>query len=1731
MSTLVSPAPAQPPAKYTEGNKDQVLRGNGRVNPSTLGMELDISLGNYPGRGIDVPVTISYSSKVWRLNFLNSEPLNSGSSCYSLYQALYSDRSASGWTTSLATPYIEYVGWDNPFDQHGFPLMDAECLPDGTNQGNTNSIIKRIIVHLPSGETHELRSDDSIHVYNAGSPQPTKNGIYFATDSSNIKYVEDSVGGTYKMLMPDGSFYEFAQGLSPLGATGQGPAVRKAQKFQDRNGNTNTFNLQNGAWTDTLQRNLKAPFGLTAPGLPTDEENPQIYSLPGMTGTFKFHWKRLKGETPQESGLTDFDQALKYLGDRYLVNGQISYRPPGEVLFSSENEAKVMGGETIFNPVVLTRIDLPTGGSYRFSYDVYGRMERIYYPTGGEERFTYGEIPGLSPVQPGDVSAKANFGVITREMYEKAGQGTPYPWEYEARFVEPRGYKVIIKNPEDITVERFIHRGNDPQEGQVNGSFGFDDGLAGMVYEERTFDKTGVLVSKALIHWEKNSFAVNPDFTADWHPRVTHEERFVYDPETGDGVGATTKFEYEGNLDLRETPVLTSKTSQFQFEPQPGGGNGLILGENPDPNPTPVPTPVPQNLLRTLESTYLINDPEVENWKKDIYKNRNLIDLVSVSEIKNPVGEAVSRSETIFDEGQLSPEVGRGNPTSEKVWDSGKGVVDDPLAFVRTRAKFDEYGNLIEQIDANGKITRTEFDPAFHAYPVRVTTPIPGDGMNSADAAFETVTTYEMSSGLPLSITDLNGRETTFEYDWETLRLKRLVPPAGGSIVEKTYNDQANEFWVKSRTQIDQNKWIESTAYFDGLGRPFKTEKIDEKGNIIVEKEFDSSGRVSRMSNPYRVGEAKNWTTNVYDDAGRLREAISPDGAKIRKKTGVLISDLVGTTAEITDQAGKKRTGVYDALGRILRVVEDPEGQNLKTDYLFDQLGNLRKTVQGEQVRYFWVDSLNRLLYSKQPEQEPNPEFSETDPLTGNAQWSAKYEYDEKGNMIRTTDARGVSVEAVYDNLDRIISRDYSDSTPDVSFFYDGTGLDSVPENSKGKITRISNSVSETRNTGFDNLGRIKSLEQSTGGRIFRTSYVYNLGGDITEATYPSGRKIFNAYDQNGDLVQVSGIKANQSEERIYLNQISYNPGGEIEKMRLGNGRWETAEFNQRQQVTKIGLGYSDTDSGLLKIEYGYGDENQNNGSLLQQKIKIPGLSNEIIQDYAYDSLNRLESARETTASQISWQQSFDYDRYGNRSFDQTGTSTLGSSEPKKVTNPSINSSKNRLVADQDGNGQVDYQYDKNGNVILNAENQRFSFDGENRLIGFFGSGNQTATPNATYEYDGRGKRVRKVQNGVETIFAYDIAGNLIAEYSTETSPNPKTSYLTNDHLGSPRIITDGAGAVISRHDYLPFGNDVTGELGNVGGRTESQGYNQPDDIRKKFTGYERDEESGLDFAQARYYQPGHGRFTSVDPLMASANVKNPQTLNRYSYVLNNPYKFVDPLGLISENTGACGTNCVNSGSFLDGSSYSGVDDSVRDAFKNMEAQRQKDQCQCKAKKKPRKKKRRSKKQTPKKAEEPQTNNGTGAEEEELVQINTTTGNSEELAREIAKSLNETYIKEQAIIEGLIAEIGAAGVKALASELGETFDPQISGGTDTSVKIDLPSPGTVLAEMFNVGVDSVNALIQNRIQGENNVNLILMNADVNMQGRVDEQEIRPTLEQARARGIELHKNAVKRLKP
>ena len=107
--------------------------------------------------------------------------------------------------------------------------------------------------------------------------------------------------------------------------------------------------------------------------------------------------------------------------------------------------------------------------------------------------------------------------------------------------------------------------------------------------------------------------------------------------------------------------------------------------------------------------------------------------------------------------------------------------------------------------------------------------------------------------------------------------------------------------------------------------------------------------------------------------------------------------------------------------------------------------------------------------------------------------------------------------------------------------------------------------------------------------------------------------------------------------------------------------------------------------------------------------------------------------------------------------------------------------------------------------------------------------------------------------------------------------------YYHLDALGSVRAISNQAGSVIQRYDYLPFGEEANP---TVTANT------------RKFTGKERDTETGLDYVGARYYSSRTARFTTVDPVYTwRENLADPQRWNRYAYARNNPLRYTDPDG------------------------------------------------------------------------------------------------------------------------------------------------------------------------------------------------------------------------------------------
>ena len=270
-----------------------------------------------------------------------------------------------------------------------------------------------------------------------------------------------------------------------------------------------------------------------------------------------------------------------------------------------------------------------------------------------------------------------------------------------------------------------------------------------------------------------------------------------------------------------------------------------------------------------------------------------------------------------------------------------------------------------------------------------------------------------------------------------------------------------------------------------------------------------------------------------------------------------------------------------------------------------------------------------------------------------------------------------------------------------------------------------------------------------------------------------------------------------------------------------------------------------------------------------------------LTQTYGYDNLNRLATATELGAGgAASWNQIYGYDIYGNRSLT---ANSLGNSP---ATPAAFDAATNRATGGP-------WSHDAAGNVLADGAGSTGQYDAENRL-----TQNVTAGVTSMFAYDPEGRRVAKGSGADQTRFVYDAAGNLAAEYAMSGATSPcVTCYLFADHLGSTRLITDGGtGSVVARTDYAPFGEELLAAGGTA--RAGVPGYGMDAGIREKFTGKERDSESGLDYFLARYYGPALGRFTSSDPGNAGSDPADPQSWNGYAYVRNGPLTRTDLDGM-----------------------------------------------------------------------------------------------------------------------------------------------------------------------------------------------------------------------------------------
>jgi RHS repeat-associated protein len=1164
-----------------------------------------------------------------------------------------------------------------------------------------------------------------------------------------------------------------------------------------------------------------------------------------------------------------------------------------------------------FDTYVVSAVWLPNGKSYNLLYNSYGELARVVLPTGGAIEYDWD-----AGVDPALVTNASHSGVwypniyrrvIERRTYPDGGTGTQYESRTDYGHQEyldsgstwhDRGYVTVDQYGSGGTVlSRTKHSfygyasyvpfdpfmvSTAPPDGSATRFY--TTWKFGKEYQTEWLDSTGnTTLRQTNDTWEQRQdglwFLGNADTSPPNLPRITATQTTLAD--TSPNKVSKKTFSFSDDLFNNQIAV-----EEYDY----GSGSP------------------PAHPIRRTETDYVSTNAYT----------KNAIHLVSLPSEQRvyavdsngaKIDPPVARTQLFYDESALTARSGivgvdpnfsstnRGNLTTTTRWVDGSGI--------SASRHYDVAGNVVSVTDPLSHTTTIDYVDSFSdfmnhhtfAFPTSGTSPIPDSGTDPAtrhgsNTAFTTSAVYDYNSGLPASFTDANGKTSTYQFGDSMDRLTGITRPAGGGSTSYDYGDNAGSLFVHTLSDLDvvnsTTRRTDSYQYFDGLGRTTRSFINDGTSGtpwIVSDAHYDGASRVVGVSNPYRVASVTSsvpacgtCTTTGYDILGRAHTVTLPDGS-------ISTTDYSNNTVTSTDPASKKRSATGDGLGRMLTVVENPGGSpSYTTTYLYDLLNNLRKVTQGSQTRFFYYDALSRLRREKNPEQSTNTSLSAlTDPVTQNAQWSVEYAYDPDNNLTRKTDPRNLSININYDTLDRPITRTYSDSTtPPVDYIYDGARVTNGIANSKGRMTSVLTSspfASSYTYDSFDEMGRVlHTAETVESNPAYAMSYQYNLAGALTSETYPSNKTYATSYDIAGRIAGVTGPN-----NKVYADSFSYAPHGGMAQMRLGNGLWEHANFNNRLQPIEIGSGSGQTGTASvdrLKLNFDYGTTD-NNGNVKSQTITVPTIGavagTTLTQCYTYDEFNRLKTADEhsgtTCQGATDWTQKFIYDQQGNRRFD-TGTTI-----PVGFPNPTINTGNNNRIDTSQG-----YVYDLAGNVTQDPSHT-YTFDAEER---------QTKVDNGAtgqYSYDGKGQRIKSITSSGTTLYVYDAMGRLVAEYTSGNATGSGTSYITADALGSPRVITAQDQSVKARHDYLPFGEEIPAGYGS---RTAQQGY-IADTLRQKFTGKERDSESGLDYFGARYYASGLGRFNTADTLVGS--IGNPQTLNRYAYVLNNPLVFIDPSG------------------------------------------------------------------------------------------------------------------------------------------------------------------------------------------------------------------------------------------
>jgi RHS repeat-associated protein len=863
--------------------------------------------------------------------------------------------------------------------------------------------------------------------------------------------------------------------------------------------------------------------------------------------------------------------------------------------------------------------------------------------------------------------------------------------------------------------------------------------------------------------------------------------------------------------------------------------------------------------------------------------------------------------------------------------------IDRALPFT-TKYEYDGLGRTINEIDANGAIKCFVYDDADNIINTGI--------RKTVDESVQVlqINSYDLA-GRMTSQTDGNGNTTYYEYNTFS-KLGRTISPSDESIASNSTTYQYDVMGNLAK-QCDSTGLTGLLSY-DTMGRLLSQTHQDVEGTegITTAKRYDKNGNVR-----FETDGNGNETEYTYDALNRLRTVSAyVNGAE---KLTSYEYDADGNQTCMTDWRGNKSTSVYDALGRLIKKY-DPYALIQRLEYNKNNVQIKSEDALGRITQYIY-DKNNRLIASVDPEGHTTSKSyddagnvkTETDGRNISVTYNydelgrlvsvvnakseaSSYTYDLNGNMLTQTDGNGNTTVYEYNVVNKLIRRvDHggkigsvyiNEKTESYSYYPDGSIKSKIDRNGirtdysydvfgrllsltagstaigytydgNGNQLTVTDSTGTTRRT-YDELNRTVTKEVPA---IGLTTYTYD--GIETEGMYseittdPKGNAVKKVYDKVGRLVNVIA----DGDTTTY----TYYADGSRKSVIYGSGAKEEYTYYSDGLIKTLANKKPD---GTVIDSYSYTYDGAHNQT---SKTDSKGTTN-----YSYDSLNRLERVAEPNGRATS----YTYDKAGNRK-----TETATSESSATITTYTYNE-QNRLMKTLTNSGStaviVNYIYDSNGNMVNSSTETVkpvdpdstgsfsvyeagtvedstmvfYKYDALNQLTEII-----TGDKIEKYMYNGDGYRV--VKNDNEQIINYlyeydkviletDSAGNQLARNVYGTNLISRTSnldnlyYMYNGHADVTSLIT-ADGTIAASYYYDAFGT-ITEQSGDV-------------DNSITYAGYQYDNETGLYYLNARYYDSKIARFLSEDTYRGHAS--DPLSLNLYTYCANNPIMYWDPTG------------------------------------------------------------------------------------------------------------------------------------------------------------------------------------------------------------------------------------------